>query len=314
MNRNEEVIAKETVDAIEKVIGISPGYRRVHAKGIAFNAVFEPSGTASSLTTAYHLQNEKMHVIVRFSHTFSSPELYEALVPIKGMAVHFLLPNDQFTTLTMVNIPVFITKTPEAFINLLKIMSKGSLTVGERFEKLRKSLEWNTIPKVLFHLKPVASFSTETYHALHTYYLIDRNGEKQAVRFKWEPILNTTLEKSSLKHGDLEKEIVSKLEKMPIRFRLILQLASLEDPIDDPSVEWPEDRKTIDAGVLTLKEVIADGAEELVFDPTVITQGIECSEDLVLHFRSAVYKESANRRLRERIRLHEESTDNHSSR
>ena len=306
MNRDEEAIAKETVDAIEKIVGISPGYRRVHAKGVSLNAVFEPSGMASSFTTASHLQNEKTGVIVRFSHTFPSPERYEALVPIKGMAVHFLLQNDQITVLTMVNVPVFITKTPDAFINLLKVMSKGSITVGEKFEKIRKSLEWNTIPKALIHLKPVTSFSTETYHALHTYYLIGSNGEKQAVRFKWEPIINASLEKSSLKYGDLEKELVSKLDKMPIRFRLILQLANSEDPINDPSIEWPEERQTIDAGVLTLQEVIADGAEDLVFDPTVVTEGIECSEDPVLHFRSSVYKESALRRHKERIKLHED--------
>ncbi|MFD1928005.1 catalase [Sporosarcina siberiensis] len=304
MNTDEEEIAKETVDAIEKIVGISPGYRRVHAKGISFNAVFEPSGMASSLTTASHLQKEKTSVIVRFSHTFSSPERYEALVPIKGMAVHFLLPNNQFTVLTMVNVPVFITKTPEAFINLLKVMSKDSLTGRVKFEKLRKSFEWSTIPKVLLSLKPVASFSTETYHALHTYYLIGSNGEKQAVRFKWVPIINESLEKSSLKHGDLEKEIATKLDKMPIRFRLILQLATSEDPIEDPSVEWPDERQTIDAGLLTLKEVIADGAEDLVFDPTVVTEGIECSEDPVLQFRSSVYKESALRRHGERKKLY----------
>jgi hypothetical protein len=39
--------------------------------------------------------------------------------------------------------------------------------------------------------------------------------------------------------------------------------------------------------------------ENLVFDPTNVTSGIELSDDPILHFRSQVYGESYNRRTQE---------------
>ncbi len=38
------------------------------------------------------------------------------------------------------------------------------------------------------------------------------------------------------------------------------------------------------------------GGDVLVFDPTRVTDGIECSDDPVLRFRSDAYRESVTRR------------------
>lgn len=298
--RDEGITPEVAVDAIENIVGTFPGYRRAHAKGIAFEAIFQPNGATASITTARHLQTEPVPAIVRFSHSSPTPKPHEAFVPIKGMSVRFQLSNNEITNLTMANIPVFITKTPEAFIRLLQVMSKEPLSIKEKFEVIRDSPEFHTIPKLMKALKPVSSFASETYNSLHAYYLVNQQGEKQAVRFKWEPIIHGKDTSVSSSKIDLETELVHRQDKECIRFRLLVQLASPSDSIDDPSIMWPEDRKTIEAGVLTLTQVREDRAEELVFDPTVVTEGIECSNDPVLHFRSAVYKESASRRLRER--------------
>ena len=59
------------------------------------------------------------------------------------------------------------------------------------------------------------------------------------------------------------------------------------DPTDDATSVWPEDRRSILAGRLELRE-LAD-AEPLIFDPTRMTDGVECSDDPILHARSAAY-------------------------
>jgi catalase len=82
-------------------------------------------------------------------------------------------------------------------------------------------------------------------------------------------------------------------------FTLQLQLAEPGDPTDDPTAQWPDERKTVNAGHLELTEAIEspehDGHID-VFDPTRITDGIELSDDPILRFREKAYDVSARRR------------------
>ncbi|MBB4825639.1 catalase [Sporosarcina luteola] len=298
----KNVTPEDAVDTIEKVVGTFPGYRRAHTKGIAFDAIFEPNGNASYLTRALHLQTDSVPAVVRFSHFWPTPDPKELLVPIKGMAVQFRLPDGSYTNLAMANIPVFITKTPEAFIRLIQLMTKEPLSFPEKLNVLRKMPEYSTIPELLKSLKPPSSFATESYHSLHSFYLISKEGKRQAVRFAWEPILpsDTIGSKTFGSAANLEEELRNRMEaEAPIRFQLTFQLAASDDPIDDPSISWPKERKTIHAGHLTLQKMRADEADQFVFDPTLMIDGIECSDDPILHFRSPVYHVSADRRARE---------------
>lgn len=213
------------------------------------------------------------------------------------MAVRFQLENGEFTNLTMANIPVFVTKTPEAFIQLLQVFAKDTMSFNEKLNVLRDSPEFRTIPKLFSSLKPVRSFALESYHSLHAYYLVNKHAGKVAVRFKWESVLSETAKLSD--SVDLETELEQRLEKGQVEFRLMVQFAEETDPINDPSIAWPEDRKSVVGGVLTLKRRRAE-AEDYIFDPTVLPQGMECTDDPVLHFRSQAYEESAIRRQHER--------------
>ena len=85
----------------------------------------------------------------------------------------------------------------------------------------------------------------------------------------------------------------------PVRFTLELQLAAPGDPVDDPSAQWPAERRRVTAGVLELTrvghEAEADG-RVIVFDPVRVTDGIELSDDPVLRFRPQAYSLSVERR------------------
>jgi catalase len=48
-------VAVTAVDAIERLSGTYLGHRRVHARGLCFDATFTPSGAAASFTAAAHL-------------------------------------------------------------------------------------------------------------------------------------------------------------------------------------------------------------------------------------------------------------------
>ena len=73
-------------------------------------------------------------------------------------------------------------------------------------------------------------------------------------------------------------------------------------PTSGATVPWPGDRRTIEAGVLTLDAVQSEAkgnARDINFDPLVLPPGIEPSDDPLLSARSAVYAASYRRRAGE---------------
>ena len=73
-----------------------------------------------------------------------------------------------------------------------------------------------------------------------------------------------------------------------------------EDPVDDPTAAWPEEREQVEVGRLELDgpetERERDG-DVLVFDPTRVIDGIELSDDPILRFRRRAYSVSVERRI-----------------
>jgi catalase len=62
---------------------------------------------------------------------------------------------------------------------------------------------------------------------------------------------------------------------------------------------WPEEREVVHAGQLEITGLVDDqqtGCEALIFDPTRVIDGIECSDDQILHARPHAYSISYERR------------------
>ncbi|MDV6378307.1 catalase [Sporosarcina sp. GW1-11] len=293
INNYDELCASEAIDAIESVAQVEGNLRRAHAMGVAFNATFRPTGAVIPWTTAAHLQKQDVPAIVRFSHSSPSVDASKRLNPVKGMAVRFELPEGNYTNLVMANVPIFISKTPEAFIRLLRSFDKEASTWSERIDALLHDANYKAFATLLKKLEPLRNFESLHYYAIHAYILVNKDQHKQAVRFEWLPL---PLNDSKVEGSSMENELINKVEQQKVQFRLLAQLAEPGDPIDDPTKVWPNDRKKIEAGILTLTSLRSDNAESIVFDPTVTTYGLECSDDPVLHFRSAAYAESARRR------------------
>jgi catalase len=73
---------------------------------------------------------------------------------------------------------------------------------------------------------------------------------------------------------------------------LVVQLPNAGDPTKDHSIVWPEDRKTIDMGTISITSVVPDSSaaeKSLAFDPTNLTVGIELSDDPFPNLRSKDY-------------------------
>ena len=61
--------------------------------------------------------------------------------------------------------------------------------------------------------------------------------------------------------------------------------------MDDSTAVWPDDRPTVELGVLSVTKAADNDAAQraLGYDPLQLVDGIEASDDPLLEFRSAVY-------------------------
>jgi catalase len=115
-----------------------------------------------------------------------------------------------------------------------------------------------------------------------------------------EKLVHITPEEAAKQPPDyLFDDLAKRIAQKPLVFHLKAQLAEPGDQTKDASQPWPEDRKLVDLGVLTLTKVVPNSAEaekKLLFLPTNLTPGIELSDDPLPSVRSAAYGISFGRR------------------
>ena len=306
MNENKDnkpELATQAVDAIEKVIGTFPGKRRAHAKGNYYQGVFTPNGNATLLTGAPHLQNQGVPVTVRFSNSSPNPNHTDAHSPVKGMAVKFHLPGGEETDLITVTIPLFFAKRPEAFVEILEFVKSakdGFPNLKELAKIALKYPESKAGLQMIKEMRSPASFSTARYFSIHAYYFINGQGKRQAIKYQWEPDEGLSMlekdELANLSPDFLTEDMEERLKKGPVGFNLNIQIGKENAPTDDPTVLWPEDSQIITVGQLAINGKLDSPNESIMFDPTNVTEGIECSEDPILKFRHSAYAVSRERR------------------
>jgi catalase len=295
---------QQAIEAIQSYFGSYPGSRALHAKGVLLKGTFTASGQAASLTRAEHMQGDPVPVTARLSNGSGNPNHPDYAPDPRGLAVKFYLPDGSRTDIVAVTTPRFISRTPEGFVELLAAQGSGiaaawklPLVFARHPEMLRNA------PMLAPSLRPPPSYAAATYHGQHAFKWIDSGGAERFVRYTWLPEARETrisIREARTRGRDfLRDDLERRLQTAPIRFTLELQLAAPGDPLEDPSAAWPKDRQRVRAGVLELTEQETGretAGDVLVFDPSRVTDGIECSNDPVLLFRPKVYSESVAKR------------------
>ncbi len=302
---SETVLAKRTVNRIEEIAGKYPGYRRAHAKGEFYEATFIPSGDAAAYTMAPHLKDCEVQAIVRFSSSSPNPSIADALAAVKGMAVQFQLKEGNITSLVGITLPIFVTKSPQTFfdiMNTVKSFKDGKPHFKDMVKLFTSYPESRTAFQMIRKLKHTKSYATGRYYAVHAFYLVNEEGTRTPVKFEWEPAEGvetfTAKELATLPKNYLEPELEERLESGEVCFYLQIVIGEPDDPTDDPTKEWPKDRRRIEAGVLRIKAKASVGEDHIIFDPTVLPTGIETSDDEILPFRKNAYAVSYDRRIK----------------
>jgi catalase len=141
------------------------------------------------------------------------------------------------------------------------------------------------------------SFATEAFFGTNAWVFVNHKGVTQPGRYQILPVAGqhyvSDAEGKAQTPNFLIEELKTRLAQESVTFRLLLQVPNPGDATNDASIVWPDDRKTIDMGTMTITTVDpnSDAAEKaLAFDPTRLTNGIDLSDDPLPALRSTVYK------------------------
>jgi catalase len=147
------------------------------------------------------------------------------------------------------------------------------------------------------------SFATESFYGNNVLVFVNKKGAKQPFRYQILPVAGSHYlddVAAKAKSPDyLFVELQARLSKRLVKFRLVTLLPNPGDTTSDGSIVWPDDRKTVELGTITITAVVADSdatQKALAFDPTLLTDGIELSDDELPALRSEVYGISAMHR------------------
>ena len=303
MNTADTDFAQQIFDLMVRAPGIKPGYRPLHAKGIVCQGAFAPSKDAATLSTAAHFQKASVPVIVRFSDGAPDPSLPDSdpNAGPRGIATRFELPGGGKADIVAISHNGFVVGTVEDFLALEQALAATDSS---------KPHPWPIEAFLMAHplalkfvqdnqVKP-ASFATEAFYSNNSFVFVNKNGVKQPGRYQILPAAGTkhlSDAEAKVRSADyLFQDLKTRLATGPIQFRVVVQLPNTGDSTKDSSQVWPDDRKTVDVGTISVASVVADSASaerKLVFDPTHLTEGIELSDDPLPALRAQVYSLSA---------------------
>lgn len=300
---------EEIVDAMNKLTGVHPGYRAAHAKGILCEGEFTATPEASGLCRAPHLSGDPVPATVRFSNGGGDPHVADTeRRDGRGMAVSFALPDGSATDIVAITLPLFFVRTAPDFLDFVRARQPDPETGELDMEKVGAFLASHpetqaALEHILPSFVPPASYAQAAYNSLHAFALTNADGERRFVRYRLEPNAGEASlsdEEIAARSPDyLQDELRERLDRESIVFTLTAKLAEEGDPLDDPTVAWPDDRELVVLGRLEVTGLAPPEEEHegiLVFDPTKVCDGIECSDDEILITRSRAYTVSANRR------------------
>jgi catalase len=300
-------LAADLVASFDALFGAHAGVRAAHAKGVCCDATFTATAEAGALTRAPHMQGTRVRTTVRFSHGSGDPAAHDGGREPRGMAVKFHLDERSSTDIVAINQPVFIVRTPEEFLEFVRLRTPdpatGQLDLAALGAFVAARPESQRAAQLLLAATPPASLLQTEYFAIHAFRFLADDGTARFGRYRWEPALGVasiTNEEGLARDRDfLRDDLLARLSAAPASFSLHIQLAGPSDDPDDPTTEWPADRERVLAGRLEITGPAADqesDCERLVFDPTRLCDGIQASGDRILATRPRAYAVSSKRR------------------
>lgn len=304
----KDVSAPQVVDAIEGAFGVTPGARRNHIKGTCATGRFVGTPEAARYSRSALFTGEAIPVVARFSLSGGNPKVPDTAKSGRGMALEFKLPGGQLHHITMLNTPMFGAAHPQTFLDLMLAMRPDPATGKpdpERLKAFRQSHpDAAAQSEYLGSNNPPASYANSSFWGIHTFKFVDKNNKVTLVRWQFVPQDGEKrLNDEELKAAGanfLEQALIERAAKGALRWDMVVSIGQPGDAETNPTLTWPSDRKRFTAGTLTISKAQPQAGAEcepINFDPMMMADGIQPTEDPVLKFRSPAYAVSFAKRF-----------------
>jgi len=299
----DQPLEVQIVDALHKAFGTHPGFRANHAKGVVVEGNFKASSDAALLSKAKLFDGSIIPVTVRFSDSTGIPNLPDGspLANPHGMAIKFHLPDGDVDMVTN-SLKFFPVSSGTEFRDLLLAIAASTPDAPKPTKLDQFKAAHPTVAAATATVATPDSFADEEYRGINAFIFVNKAGERQAVRYLIRPERVVHLDPADAAKRPpnfLVDELAQRLKQGPVTFHLAVQLAGPSDPTKDPTQPWPDDRKVVDLGILTIEKSVVDSAEaekSLLFLPGRLTDGIEPSDDPLIDVRDRTYPVSFSKR------------------
>jgi catalase len=213
------------------------------------------------------------------------------------------LPDGSSTDIVSHSFNGFPTSTTDEFRELLLAISKSGPDAPHP-NGIEQFLPTHPIAKTFLTTQkpPSVSYATLSYFGVNAFKFTNAKGEVKFIRYQMIPEGGDEfLTSEQLKlagPGYLSEEIKKRVAAGEMKFKFYAQVAEKGDKIEDPSIAWPDSRKRVLLGVLTIKRMAENTLQEdksLTFNPGNLPAGIEIA-DQMLADRQAAYPISVKER------------------
>ncbi|MDY0882039.1 catalase family peroxidase [Dongia soli] len=298
------------VDGFQQANGVHPGFRRNHAKGVCIAGNFASNGQGVRLSKSVIFQPGIVPVVGRFALAGGMPMMADGPKAVRSMALSFRPANGEEWRTGMNDIPVFPFPTPADFYGQMQAAMPDPATGKPDPAKMKAFVDSH--PKTAQAMKAIGAkpfssgFADASYNSLDAFRFVNKAGTVMPVRWTMaavDPFVAQSAEQPQT--GDknyLFDALAARLKQGPVQWHLIVTIGQADDPTNDATVAWPDDREKVDVGTLTIDRIASeakDNCRDINFDPLVLPSGIEASDDPLLSARSAVYSRSFTRRAGE---------------
>src|ERR1700680_4515583 len=287
-------VPTQIVDLANKVDGVHPGFRAFHAKGLVVEGSFKAAAEAARLSRATLFNGSSIPVTARFSDGSGMPTVPDGSPAMpRGIAIKYHLPGGGDTDMVTNSFKFFPVGTGEDFRDLLQAITASPPDAPHPNKVEQFFGSHPNAPKAIGSLPIPDSFADEEYHGIDAFIFVNKSGQRQGVRYVIAPekLVHITPDEAAKQTPDyLFDDLKKRLAQKPLVFHLKAQLAEPGDQTKDASQPWPDDRKVIELGVLTLTKVVPNSSEEekkVLFLPTTPPPGIELSDAPLPPVRSA---------------------------
>lgn len=290
------------VSSFESLFGVTKGKRRNHTKGFCFDATLIPHDKAIQQYSSSVLFSKNLEVIGRLSHKGGNSDAADDVPADYGMSLAIATGGENHHLMSMNTLDFFPVATPEAFAQFMIAKTKGGDAVKAFKNKspdLRRFKKHQSTK-----LKTLTPYEGNTFNSINSFYLLDAQGKKTAVRWSFIPSKKQKIVKTP-KHNFFFENMQENLKTQGVTWDMVVTLANPNDIVENAAIPWKGEHKKIIAAKLKVKRIQSEqkgSCDRINYDPMVLSEGFAPSADPLLQARRNAYALTFSKRIYEQTK------------